>query len=131
MNKEFVNHKTALALKELGFDEDTIVSYNFSKNLKNNISSYVGSSCKIHIDKRDSYLKAPLYQQVFRWFREKYGLVLTLEVSTYNGDFTFNIWQFLEGEEPYLKYESSTTYTTYEEAQKQAILELIKIVSNE
>ena len=65
MKEEFVNYEIALALKELGFDEP----------------------CFACVDEDGFYLKgdirfnlvdcvyAPLYQQAFRWFREKYGLI--------------------------------------------------------
>jgi len=71
MKKEFIPYEQALALKELGFDEPCISCYDklnmlatYSENLfepKNyNTSGYCVS--------------APLYQQVFRWFREKYNI---------------------------------------------------------
>ncbi len=64
MNKEFVPYAEALALKELGFDEDCFVIY-------------PNSTSQLRARPRFLYetdVKAPLYQQAFRWFREKYGL---------------------------------------------------------
>ena len=67
MEKEFVPYEEALALKELGFDERWLgwfIKDNTRLNLSG-FSSYVG---KVEI------IKAPLYQQAFRWFREKHNL---------------------------------------------------------
>ena len=66
MNKEFVTYKQALALKELGFDEPCITSYNESEKL-----------FKIWEDEQVIGITkclAPLYQQAFRWFREKHNI---------------------------------------------------------
>ena len=59
MNKEFVNYEIALALKELGFDEPCLMYYDYSWTL---------------VESGVYECKAPLYQQAFRFFREKYGL---------------------------------------------------------
>ena len=59
MNKEFVKYEQALALKELGFDEPCIGYYDEGGNLYTEMVEV---------------LKAPLYQQAFRWFRENHGL---------------------------------------------------------
>jgi hypothetical protein len=59
MNKEFVSYEMALALKQLGFDEPCLRYYDyFSKLVESGVYE----------------CKAPLYQQVFTWFREKYDL---------------------------------------------------------
>ena len=67
MDKEFIPYEQALALKELGFDEPCIAQYSdkslcqhgYGKVKQGNLFSY---NCI-----------TPLYQQAFRWFREKYG----------------------------------------------------------
>jgi hypothetical protein len=58
MNKEFIPYEQALELKELGFDEPCIA---------------------IWIDT----IPLPLYQQVFRWFREKYDLCSFVYANTH------------------------------------------------
>ena len=63
MNKEFIPYEQALELKELGFDERTLRAY------------YKESEQLLDIGSGNMYdTKAPLYQQAFRWFREKHGL---------------------------------------------------------
>jgi hypothetical protein len=70
MNKEFIPYEQALALKELGFDEPCFGYYN--------LFSYSNEfQFDIKIDENSiNYIEAPLYQQAFRWFREKYDLVI-------------------------------------------------------
>lgn len=59
MNKEFIPYKQALELKELGFDED--------------VFEWFDTETKDFCDVMKE-VKAPLYQQAFRWFREKHNL---------------------------------------------------------
>jgi hypothetical protein len=59
IEKEFIPYTEALALKELGFDEPCFGYYDEGGNLYTEMVEV---------------LKAPLYQQAFRWFREKYNI---------------------------------------------------------
>lgn len=65
MKNEFIPYEQALALKGLGFDEPCLAAYLTAGRFLD-ISEYVN-----HGDYR---ILAPLYQQAFRWFREKHGL---------------------------------------------------------
>jgi hypothetical protein len=67
MNKEFLPYEQALALKELGFDEPCIGWY-VSEEYGLEIGAVIKSDLL-----RDAIL-APLYQQAFRWFLEKYSM---------------------------------------------------------
>jgi hypothetical protein len=77
MEKEFVTYQQSVALKELGFDEPCLCIYNkhimhhhiFMSNI-NDINNQPKNSELTEIS-----ITAPLKQQVFRWFRDKYGLI--------------------------------------------------------
>ena len=76
MNKDFVPYEQALALKELGFDEPCLGFYNYQGQLilmtqedENSIQVYKNSYVKL-----GKQYAVPLYQQAFRWFRQKYKL---------------------------------------------------------
>ena len=56
MNQEFIPYEQALELKELGYDIDSVSGYSYP-------------------DSDKLLTQAILYQQAFRWFREKYSLV--------------------------------------------------------
>ena len=87
MEKEFVPYKQALALKELGFDEPCFSIYKTNGELiftefyeYNKLQKY---SEKSHIGSDWLSLKcyAPLYQQAFRWFREKYNFKYSIGIT--------------------------------------------------
>jgi hypothetical protein len=65
MEKEFVPYELAFRMKQLGFDEPCFGYFT-------NCDVLIQKVCK----NTDfvTYPLAPLYQQAFRWFREKYGL---------------------------------------------------------
>jgi hypothetical protein len=61
MKKEFVPYKLAVKLKELGFDEEGFGMYNENGEV-------------LPFEPYTSESKAILFQQAFRWFREKHNL---------------------------------------------------------
>jgi len=119
MTKEFIPYEQALALKELGFDDKTLKSYDTSVVILNG---------KYLLD--DWYdvssvnaVKAPLYQQAFRWFREKFETYYTIEGSKKYG-FAFFIY-YENDDKDELK---SKEYSTYKEAELECLKKLIEIV---
>ncbi len=67
MEKEFIPYEQALALKELGFDEPC-----FAFTIPNN-ENFIISQCQEYLGTEELMTQIPIYQQAFRWFREKYG----------------------------------------------------------
>jgi hypothetical protein len=63
-------------------------------------------------------LKAPLYQQAFRWFREKYGLKSSISYSMLDD----NNWYF-QFDKSGIEY----GFKTYEEAESECLDKLIEI----
>jgi hypothetical protein len=118
MNTEFVPHEPSLALKELGFDEPCL-GYWKSKNWL--IQEKTRTDGYTHADQECS---APLYQQAFRWFREKYNLKSWVQEHTAD-TFIYEIrphvlTQYKQGE--------TYVYTNYEEAELACLKKLIEIV---
>ena len=75
MEKEFIPYDESLALKELGFDELCICIYNREKSLRVNVFNNPNDRFKsVRLSYNNGKIPAPLYQQAFRWFREKYKL---------------------------------------------------------
>lgn len=122
MEKELIPYEEALALKELGFAEPCIA--NFYRGDKRLIpyrgypdkgSEDTHFSTMVNMDYSDAWVTAPLYQQAFRWFREKHklsGYVCDMYRWCIDNMFTAN------------------EYETYEEAQLACLRKLIKIVKN-
>jgi len=125
MNKEFIPYEIALGLKELGFDEPCLASWNFyTKELNYNSQPSIFTS--------EDVIQLPLYQQAFRWFREKYNLQVYIDF--YHKDSYFYKIKSQVGKEI-----SNTTEDvilqgtpvfprTYEEAELACLKKLIEIV---
>ena len=119
MNKEFIPYKQALELKELGFDELCGAGY-FESN--NDVYLWyckeTKNSDKIEIEK-DEFAMAPLYQQAFRWFREKQFI---MSYIYYDVEYKFC---FCIGYNDKIK-----GFKTYEEAELACLNKLIEIIKN-
>jgi hypothetical protein len=123
MEKEFIPYELALELKELGFDEPCFGRYgNDSKMLYKDYSKELHSNW---------HTIAPLYQQAFRWFREKYDLHSHIReslsfdkilefVTQINGAYVTHNME----DKPINRFE------TYEEAKIECLKKLIEIVKN-
>jgi hypothetical protein len=131
MENEFTTYEQALALKELGFDE--------SFNPFNTFYYRNGNLCEANKDAveyfnsfNDEVILAPLYQQAFRWFREKHGLIGLPRRDpsrNYNG-WWFEIFeQKIKSDNPISLDDSDyINFDTYEEAELECLKQLIKVV---
>ena len=123
--EQFVPYKQAEQLKELGFDEDCLGYYEDSKLQISQVE---------YIELDDNfYVLAPLYQQTFDWFREKYKLMIAINVSSagyYLSFFKNEKFQYYFEvkivEESYLRMKEY--YITYQEAQLACLDKLISLV---
>ena len=111
MTKEFIPYQQALALKQLGFNEPCF-GYYVSVEVPNPFLVIT----KISDTQGGYFTFAPLYQQAFRWFREKYDLHCNIDPWGYcifddNGT-------------------EKTGFETYEQAQLECLKKLIEIVKN-
>jgi hypothetical protein len=127
MEKEFIPYDQALELKELGFDEPCFGLY--APPCKTISLHHYGL-----LTAKEQIL-APLYQQAFRWFREKYNIDswITKEhkyrkpfcwyiqdnITIYNSDLRTNG----------LTYE--TFFQTHKEAELECLKKLIEIVKKQ
>lgn len=126
MNKEFIPHEQALSLKELGFNERCLGFYNedtitYTLNLRN-------SAERPHVT-------AVLFQQAFRWFREKgyyYQIEICQEKHPLKSKYSFSLY----GKDFYYEYpkqygwiDDFPRFKTYEEAELECLNKLIEIVN--
>jgi hypothetical protein len=125
MKKEFISYEQALALKELGFDEPCLGFYNHQ-----GILILMNQEDELNIEVyKNSYVKlgkqyaAPLRQQAFRWFREKYGLWQIVMQNT-DKDWTYDIMPIIG----MIDYKIFDVFDTYEEAELACLIKLIEIV---
>lgn len=126
MNKEFIPYEEALALKELGFDEECLFRYTAQEDLTNkgcydnsSPSDAMLTAYEIH----ESHILAPLYQQAFRWFREEHNLhSLIMPKITPSNTIVYYLY---EGK---VKNNWENCFETYEEAELECLRKLIEIV---
>ena len=111
MNKEFIPYEQALELKELGFDgacmDYKIDEKQCSYQDVNGDCVYPNCICEFNYQP----LGIPLYQQAFRWFREKYDLYIS--ITHYENGYSIN---------------DLRRFDTYEEAEFECLKKLIEIV---
>jgi hypothetical protein len=134
MENEFVTYEQALALKELGFDEEC-----FGEWLNLKIGKY------LRLNEEDSFwnttslsanIKAPLKQQVFRWFREKYEfLIIIRDIEIIASDKSGYRWKwviFKLTDDIYIAEDKSILGSlTYEEAENACIDKLIELAKQQ
>jgi len=121
MTQEFVNYNQALALKELGFDEPCFgfysVLYDLMITQTNGRKSLFESECL-----------APLKQQVFRFFRDKYDL--WFRPDYYDEMREYNYQGSIHQLGRYSSLASLDNCKTVEELEAKCIDKLIEIVKN-
>jgi hypothetical protein len=126
MNKEFIPYEQALELNELGFDEVCMAGYDGDDN-----SLYIGYISNEGVQYNPQYYtKAPLYQQAFRWFRDK--KLSDGSVSRHgeaDGGYSYR-WDIVHEFGVYEERHFKKGYKTYEEAELACLKELIEIVKN-
>jgi hypothetical protein len=122
MEKEFIPYEQSLALKELGFDEPCFMQWTYAPELIFCIGNWGNTKFKTnkesYSDSAGDCISAPLYQQAFRWFREKYGYLPNIH------DFNGNFKATLSGNCNWL----GSWTKTYEEAELACLIKLIEIV---
>lgn len=127
MEKEFVTYEQALKLKELGFDEPCL-SYYKNDTLSDFFEIVKNSEMRNVNNEVDDYISAPLKQQVFRWFRDKYVFYINMV--------NFNLFYFLVHLEKNIienpkEMFISNHFNTHEEAEMACIDKLIELVKTQ
>jgi len=135
MNKEFIPYEQALELKELEFDEPCLAYLiGFGDGTKENGRYKINQQQMFYPndtspdDKAEELglhpfvmCRVPLYQQAFRWFREKYEL----SSWVYNSHMDKYFYTILQDGRI---VKATGSETTYEEAELACLKKLIEIV---
>jgi hypothetical protein len=115
MDKEFVTYEQAVVLNKLHYDGD----YNYTYDIKKEL--WYGD---IKADGK-KYLAAPLKQQVFRWFREKYSSQCDIWQYEDNLSFAFSV------KIKFKRMDAEIGFKTYEEAENACIDKLIELAKQQ
>ena len=112
-HREFIPYEQAIELKQLGFDEPCFAWY---------------GPTGIFNDWESTDTIAPLYQQAFRWFREKHVLDSIIQ-PTYSTKYQYRVFnvETKSKTQVYGDY-MGKEFNTYEEAETACLVKLIEIV---
>jgi hypothetical protein len=129
MEKEFIPYEQALALKELGFNEPCFGYYLDEKlNIFHSTSENDRINSKTIEIFSSNVITSPTFSQAFRWFREKYDLIVCNDYG--NNEYFY--WLISKDEKMFFNNEDEegnvTTYKTYEEAELECLKKLIEMV---
>ena len=120
MKTEFIPYEQSLELKELGFDEPCIGNYYHTKELK----IYGGDLLKIKNSDMGT-VTAPLFRQVFKWFREKFELHSFIDCKWKNLGWEYELVDLNKMEK--ISCIGNYGYKTPEEAELECLIKLIEI----
>lgn len=109
MKNQFVPYELSFKLNELGFDEECFGFYD-------NKNKYL---IQLHSSKDKNSILAPLFQQVFDWFREKYNLHCVID--EYENP---KSWGYLINNDD---LDEECNFETYEEARQACLEKLIEL----
>jgi len=128
MKKEFIPYEQALALKELGFDEPCVAFYYGQLNRLEIGFNWTNEGCKNSL--LEEIVSAPLYQQAFRWFREKYHIMG--EVKFKGGRTAKTAWYdyLITSEIDWDVKNPNEQWKKHEEAQLACLKKLIELCKN-
>ena len=122
MTREFTTYNQALALKELGYNEPCLAWY-VSKDYGLEIGKV------IQTDLIKDAIVAPTFHQAFKWFREKYNRLHTVNIDLSNNlkdkVFIYTIEDHLGS-----IVDRSEEYKTYEEAESACLNKLIEMIKS-
>ena len=128
MQKEFIPYELALELKELGFDEPCLAFYDGKETNQvyyNSVRNGSGDYEPFKNNERLKWFGAPLYQQAFRWFREKYQIYSWIYIEYKPFKFGYHCFSNIRRGVGLGKV---SEYQTYEEAELECLKKLIELV---
>ena len=130
LQKEFVPYELALKMKQLGFNESCFAFYN-GKHLDLGIWDWEYPAGQKRRDIGECP-QAPLFQQAFRWFRDKYGLCSWIERMYTADSICYYRYTCEYKKDPLSKTHevivSLKEYDNYEEAELACLKKLFEIV---
>jgi hypothetical protein len=127
IEKEFIPHEQALALKELGFDKPCLAFF-YGQRLEIGFN-WINEGCRNSL--LEETITAPTFSQAFRFFRDEYKLYSHVRESL-GFDGTLEFVTQINGS--YVNHgifdKPANRFETYEEAELKCLIKLIEIVKN-
>ena len=127
MESLFCPYELALELKELGFDEISLFCYD-TVHEGNPLSHCPHLFLNSQLEGFENEpISAPLFQQAFRFFREKYGLHYIICKNIQMDGYGYREVILI----PYMEENENTIFKTYEEAELECLKKLIEIAKEQ
>ena len=127
MESLFCPYELALELKELGFDEISLFCYD-TVHEGNPLSHCPHLLLNSQLEGFENEpISAPLRQQAFRFFREKYGLHYIICKNIQMDGYGYREVILI----PYMEENENTIFKTYEEAEVECLVKLIEIAKEQ
>lgn len=125
LESNFIPYEQALALKELGFNEPCLAKY-ANKDKGINLLRTDWDTLFINtVENNNGPISAPLYQQAFKWFREKHGMHNAIG---FNGKWYYDIDSMKNTDQCVHEVGHKWDMDTYEKAEQACLEKLIEIV---
>lgn len=128
MEKEFVSYEVALKLKKFGFDEPCFTYYyELNSNLRTHLVFDINNAWTYSGNTNFGFTLAPLYQQVFKWLRNKYGIDFSINTiySRYNENTSKKYSGVIDNKTVFINV---GFYDKYEEAELAGLQKMIEII---
>ena len=131
ISKNFIPYDLALELKELGFEEPCFAFYGLYRDDYKRTRLSIFKNLKTYylpdVHHLDVTCDVALYQQAFRFFREKYGLHYIICKNIQMDGYGYREVILI----PYMEENENTIFKTYEEAELACIKKLIEIAKEQ
>lgn len=136
MIKDFIPYEQALAVKELGFDEPCLAFFEINnthqpQNLRYFLKTavnreYIENTKILKYIYGENSLLAPLYQQAFRWFREKYKIECYVNCYWSEEDSSKRTYYANYNYGSDIFFTIKTEFSSYEEAELECLKKMIE-----
>jgi hypothetical protein len=139
MTKEFIPYEIALDMKSIGFDEPCFAKYTVipedkidwftipEQGITDKTSFGSSKNYNSKSFEEEGTISAPTFSQCFRWFREKYELVVDWNYSQHDN---FGSYIGVCIKNIHLEETIVGVYKTYEEAELECLKKIIEITKN-
>jgi hypothetical protein len=128
--KEFVTYDLASRMKALGFTESCFNLYHLNRRELMYVCPNIGEVATYKYDNHNktNHISAPTFSQAFRWFRENYNLISSIDTIIYGC--TLNEQEFHYKIITNTGVGSYGQFGTYEEAEFACLENLIEIAES-
>ena len=131
IESNFVPYQIAIDMKSIGFNEPCFAFYGLSrddyKTIRLSIFQNLKTDYLSDVHHLDVTCDAPLFQQAFRFFREKYGLHYIICKNIQMDGYGYREVILI----PYMEENENTIFKTYEEAEVECLVKLIEIAKEQ